>query len=138
MLAPTNLEAAVVDHQTLKVAERVEGGSRGRVNESHEADVLVRDVTDVVQKTTSDNVANFFDGGLGVDVAKVDRTVANVVGTTSSLSNCSSSDRLLSKSTRDQVAVSAIKDVSIARRNTKVLCGVLLLGLGNVRAAVAP
>lgn len=48
MLAPANLQPTVVDHQTLQVAQCVERGGGGRVNEGNEADVLVGNVTNVV------------------------------------------------------------------------------------------
>ena len=48
VLAPANLQPTVVDHQTLQVAQGVEGGGGGRVDEGNEADVLVGNVTNVV------------------------------------------------------------------------------------------
>ena len=68
VLAPSNLEAPIVDHQALEVAERVERSSRCWVDEGDEANMLVRDIADVVKKTATNDVADLFDGGFGVDI----------------------------------------------------------------------
>lgn len=69
MLSPSDFKSAVVDHETLEVGEGVEGCRRSGVDEGYEADVLVGDVADVVEEAAADDVADFFDGGFGVDVA---------------------------------------------------------------------
>ena len=136
VLAPADLQTAVVDHQALEVAQGVEGRSRGRVDESDKANVLVGNVTNVVKQTASDDVADLFDRGLRVDVAQVDGTVSNVVGTTSGLRDCSGGNGLLSKSTGNQITVRAVENMGITWSDAKVLCCVLLLGLGHVGATV--
>lgn len=136
VLAPSNLQTSVVDHEALKVAQRVERSRRCRIDERDEADVLVGDVADVVQKSTPDNIANFFDGGLRVDVAKVDSPVSKVVDATGSSSHGCRCNRLLGKSIGNQVTVCAVQDVGITRGNPKVLRRILLLSLGDVRTAV--
>ncbi|GKT53353.1 hypothetical protein ColTof3_00692 [Colletotrichum tofieldiae] len=136
VLAPANLQSAVVDHQALQVAESVEGrGSRG-VDKGDEADVLVRDVTDVVKKTTANNVADLLDRRLGVDVAQVDGAVSKIVDTTSGGRDGSRGNGLLSQGVGDDVAVCASEHMRIARRDAKVLSSVLLLRLRNVSTSV--
>lgn len=114
MLAPADLEASVVNHEALKVAEGVEGGSSGGIDEGHEADVLVGDVADMVEQTTPDHIANLLNGRLRVNVAEVDGSVAKVVDASSSGGDGGGSNRLLSKGVRDQVTVSTSKHVSVA------------------------
>lgn len=136
VLSPANLEAAVVDHETLNVTQSVErSGCRG-IDKGNEANVLVRDVTDVVQESTSYNIANLLNGGLGVDVTKVDGSVAQVVDTTGRSSNRCCGNRLLSQGTRNDLAICASEHVSISGVDTEVLRGVLLLRLGDVSASV--
>jgi hypothetical protein len=51
----------------------------------NEADVLARDVSNVVQKTATDNIANLLNRCLWVNVTEMDGSVAKVVYTTSTL-----------------------------------------------------
>lgn len=136
VLAPANLEAPVVDHETLYVAESVEGCSGGWVDERHEADVLVGNVADVVQQTTSDNIADLLDRSLGVNVAQIDGSVAKVVDTTSGGGNGGSSNRLLGQGIRNEITVSSGEHVSIARSDAQILGSILLLRLGNISTSI--
>ncbi len=136
VLAPANLQPAVVDHQALEVAKRIERCGRRRVDEGYEADVLVWDVSDVVQQTTPDNVANLLDSSLRVDVAQVDGSVAQVVDTAGGGGDGGGGDGLLRQSIRDEITISAGQHVRVPRRDAEVLSGVLLLRLGDVRTSV--
>jgi hypothetical protein len=57
------------------------------VDECHEADVLVRDVSNVMQNTATDNIANLLNRCLWVNVTEIDGSVAQVVHTISLLSS---------------------------------------------------
>jgi hypothetical protein len=57
------------------------------VDECHEADVLVRDVSNVMQNTATDNIANLLNRCLWVNVTEIDSSVAQVVYTISLLSS---------------------------------------------------
>jgi hypothetical protein len=46
------------------------------VDECHEADVLVRNVSNVMQNTATDNIANFLNRCLWVNVAQVVHTIS--------------------------------------------------------------
>lgn len=83
MLTPSDLETAVVDHQALKVAQSVERCSRGGIDERNKADVLVRDVPNMVKQTTAHDIADFFNGRLRMDVSQVYGSVAQVVDASS-------------------------------------------------------
>ena len=100
MLAPSNFEPSIVDHEALEIAEGVEGGSCRRINECDEANVLVRDVANVVQQAAPDNVANLLYCSLGMDVPKIDGAVAKVVDAPSGGGDGGGCDRLLSKRIR--------------------------------------
>ncbi|KAH6604270.1 hypothetical protein Trco_007716 [Trichoderma cornu-damae] len=136
VLAPANLEPSVVDHEALQAAEGVERrGGRG-VDEGDEADVLVRDVADVVQQAAADHVANLLDGGLGVDVAEVDGPVAQVVHPAGAGGDGGGGHGLLGEGVGDEVSVGAGEHVRVARGDAQVLGGVLLLRFGDVGAPV--
>ena len=136
MFPPANLQAPVVNHQALQVTQGVERGCRRRVDKRHEADVLIGDVANVVQETTADDVANLLDCGLGVDVSEVDGAVAQVVDSPGGGGHGGRRHGLLGERIGDQVAIRGVEDVRISRRNPQELGGVLLLGLGDVRAAI--
>jgi len=136
VLTPADLQTAVVDHETLQLAQRIKGRGSSWVDEGHEADVLVGNVTDVVQETTANNVADLFNRRLRVDVTKVDRTVTQVLDTAGRGSDCSRSHGLLSQSIRDEVPISSREQMGITRGDAEVLGGILLLGLGDVSTAV--
>lgn len=125
-----------MDHQTLQVGESVEGGGGSRVDEGDEADVLIGNVANVVEQSTADDIADFLNRGLGVDVAEVDRAVTKVVISTSGGGDGSRSNRLLGDSVGDNLTVLAAESVSHAGVDSKVLSGILLLSLGDVGAAV--
>lgn len=132
VLAPSNLETTVVDHQALEVAEGIEAGSRGGVNEGDEANVLVGDITNVVKETSTNDIANLLDGRLGVDVAKINGPVAQVVDSTSRGSDSSRSDGLLGKGGGDDLPISSTQHMRETRSNSQVLGSVLLLSLGDI------
>lgn len=136
VLAPANLESAVVNHQTLQVAEGIERRSSCGINKGHKADVLVGNVPDVVQKTAANNIANLLDGGLRMNVAEVNGPVAQVGDATGRRGYGSGSDRLLSQGAGNQVTVGTRQHVGIARGDSKVLGGILLLSLGHIGAPV--
>lgn len=136
MLAPTDLQPAVVNHKTLNVAQGVERSGRGGVDERDKADVLVRDVPNVVQQTTSHDIADLLDGGLGVNVTEIDGPVSEVVNATSSSGNSSGSHGLLGQSAGNQVTVSTGQHVGVPGGNAEVLRGVLLLRLGDISTTI--
>lgn len=136
MLAPADLQSAVMDHEALYVAQSVERSSCSGVDKGDKADVLVRNVANVVQQTTSHNVADLLDGCLRVNVTKVDGPVSQIVDATSSSSNGGGSNRLLGQRTGNQIAVGAREHVGITRGNAEVLGRVLLLCLGDISAAI--
>ena len=69
MLAPTNLQPPVVNHETLQVTQCVKRRGRRWINECDKTDVLIRNVADVMQKSTSNDITNLFDSRLGVNVS---------------------------------------------------------------------
>jgi hypothetical protein len=107
-----------------------------RVDESNEADMLVRDVPNVMKETTTNNVADLFDGSLRVDVPKVHCSVTQVVDSSSRRRDSGSSYGLLSKRIGDHIAVGTVQNMGVSGSDAKVLRSVLLLGLGNVCASV--
>lgn len=136
VLTPTYLQSAVVDHETLEVAQGVERSGRGGIDKGNKANVLVWNVANVVQQAASHNVADLLNGCLRVDVTKVDRSVSQVIDAASSSGDSSGSNRLLGQRTGNQITVGTGKHMGITGRNTEVLSRVLLLCLGNVSAAV--
>lgn len=136
VLSPANLQSAVVNHETLEVAQGVERSGGGRVDEGDETYVLVGNITDMVKQATADDVANLFNRSLGVDVAQVDCAVAEIVNTTGGSSDSGRSHRLLGEGVGNNIAVGTREHVSVAGSNAEILCGILLLCLGNVSASV--
>ena len=136
VFTPTNLQATVMDHQSLQVAEGIKRCGRCWVDESNEADMLVRDVPNVMKETTTNNVADLFDGSLRVDVPKVHCSVTQVVDSSSRRRDSGSSYGLLSKRIGDHIAVGTVQNMGVSGSDAKVLRSVLLLGLGNVCASV--
>ena len=98
--------------------------------------MLVGNVSDVMEQTTTDNIADLLNGRLRVDVTQVYGSVAEVVYASSRRRDGSSSNRLLSKSVGDHVAVCTVENVSVSRGNAKVLGSILLLCLRDVCAAI--
>src|SRR5690606_432300 len=116
--SPAYLQPSVVNHEALKVTQRVEGRGGSRVDEGNEADVFVGDVSDMVEEAPSDDVANFFDCGFGMDVAQVYSTVAQIVDATRGCCNSGRSYRLLRQRGRNHLAISARQHVGVARGDT--------------------
>lgn len=136
MLAPSNLESSVVNHETLKVAESVETGGGSWVDEGNEANVLVWNVANVMKKTSTDNVANLLNSSLRMDVTQVDSAVTQVVHSTGGSGNGGSGNGLLSKGGRDDLAISTAQDMGVSWGNSEVLSSILLLSLGNIGASI--
>ena len=49
MLAPTDFETPVMDHEALQVTQRIERCSRSGIDERNKANMLIRDISDVVK-----------------------------------------------------------------------------------------
>ena len=98
VLAPTDLQPAVVEGQTLERSDLVERHGGGWVDERYELsesllewssrikdegrtyrNMLILHVPDALQHTSPDGVAQVLGGGLGVDVAEVDGPVQRLV-----------------------------------------------------------
>lgn len=136
VLAPANLETTVVNHEALKVAQSIERSGSCGINKGDEADVFVGDVSNMMQQSTTNNVANLFDCCLRVDVTQIDGAVPQVVESSGCGGNSGGSNRLLGQRVGDHIAVGASQHVRIARSNSEILGGVLLLSLGDIRATV--
>lgn len=129
VLAPADFESPVVNHQALQVAESIKRGSRSGIDECDETDVLVGDVSNVVQQAAPYHVADFLNGRLGVNVAQIYRSIAQVIHSAGSGRHRSCSNGLLRQSIRNEVAIRAVQDMCITRGNSQVLRCILLLSL---------
>jgi len=136
MLAPTNLQPSVVDHETLQIAQSIERSCRSRINKGDKADMLVGYISNVVQKPTPNDITNFFDGRLRVDVSKINSPVSKIVDSASCGGYCGCCNRLLGQCIRDEITICTIQNMSITRSNTKILCCILLLCLGDICATI--
>lgn len=136
VLAPANLEALVVDCQALEVGQGEELGGSSGIHKGHKANVTLRDVPNVVQKTSSHHVTDLLSGGLGMDITEVHRSVASVANTSSSSSHGISGRRLLRENVGESVSVGSGSHLLVARSESKVLGGVLLLGFADVGTSI--
>src|SRR5271170_2906653 len=89
-----------------------------------------------MQKSPPYHVANLFNSCFRMDVTEIHGSIAQVVDSTCGCCDGRCCNRLLSQSIRDQVSIGSIEDMSIARCDTEILSGVLLLCFGDVCASV--
>ncbi|KAH3665175.1 hypothetical protein OGATHE_003990 [Ogataea polymorpha] len=136
MLAPANLDLAVVDHEPVQRRHGVELRSGHRVYKRDEAHVPLRYQPDVVQDAAPAHVANLLDGRVRVQVAQVDRAVALVA-----LAPCGRGDdgcgvALAHQRVGNGVLVHLGREIVAIRVQSQILGRVVLLCLGDKRTPV--
>ena len=132
MFAPSDLESAIMDHQSLHTAQCEKGRGRSWIDECDKADVLFRNISNVMQKAPTDYVAYLLNRRFWVNVTQVDGPVSQVRDTSRLGSHSRRRHRLLGKCVRYQIAVGVIEHVSVTRSNAEILCSILLLCLGDI------
>lgn len=136
MLTPAHFDASVVDREAVQLAHGEELRRGDGVYECDETHVALLQEADALKQAATHHVADLLDGQVLMQVAQVNGAVAQVVGAAGLGGNLRRRGRLLHQRQRDVFAVGRGDNVLHAGGQPQVLCGVVLLRLGDEGAAV--